>query len=458
MDLMATKMSLQSKKELLENLKIKYKESTWKDKCKIIDGFITATGYHRKYATTILNSNPIINNKKIIKRKRKVKYDSFVQEALVTLWNAANQICAKRLIPFLPELIKVLERHKYLNLSREVKNKLLTISAATADRILKKERIKYNKGISTTKPGNLLKKQIQIRTFADWDDVVPGFMEVDLVAHCGGNISGRYLHTLVLTDIATGWTECLAVLNKSSYDVITALKITQKILPFKLMGLDTDNGREFINYDLFDYCKAEKITFTRSRPYKKNDQAHVEEKNGSIVRRIVGYDRYESFESWRALTDLYSVLRLYTNFFQPSMKLISKKRDGSKVTKKYDVAKTPYQRLLNSDKISDKNKLKLKIKYEKLDPIKLLKRVVKCQLKFWKLAWNKQCEKNNENEKSYDDMIKDLTIGKYRKTKKPRKKMAPRWWRSRKDPFEEVWPQLQLKLQLNPQVTANTLL
>jgi hypothetical protein len=172
---------------------------------------------------------------------------------------------------------------------------------ATADRLLKKERDLKGKGISTTKPGALLKKQIQIRTFADWDDVTPGFMEGDLVAHCGGDVSGSFLNTLVLTDIASGWTECLPLLCRGSANVVSGITITQQVLPFTLLGVDTDNDGEFINYELLNFCKSQKITFTRSRAYKKNDQADVEEKNGSIVRRLVGYDRYEGTEAWHAL-------------------------------------------------------------------------------------------------------------------------------------------------------------
>lgn len=207
----------------------------------------------------------------------------------------------------MPELIRVLEHHQYFHVSPEVRHKLLNLSVATTDRLLKSEREAQSagNGISTTRPGSLLKKQIQIRTFADWDDVSPGFLEGDLVAHCGDSVEGSFLNTLVLTDIATGWTEFLPLLFKSSQGVVHGIDIILKLLPFPLLGIDTDNESEFINYDLLNFCKHHEITFTRSRAYKKNHQAHVEEKNGSIVRRIVGYSRYEGIQAWNALVDLY---------------------------------------------------------------------------------------------------------------------------------------------------------
>lgn len=199
------------------------------------------------------------------------------------------------------DLLTALERFGHLSISMEVRNRLLTISTSTVDRLLETKRQENSKGICTTRPGSLLKKQIKIRTFADWDDVVPGFLEGDLVAHCGDQIGGAFLNTLVLTDIASTWTEFFPLLRKSEADVIAALKVAQQILPFSLIGLDTDNGSEFINYTLLNFCKTQKITFTRSRAYKKNDQAHVEEKNGSIVRRLIGYDRYEGLAAYNSL-------------------------------------------------------------------------------------------------------------------------------------------------------------
>ena len=210
----------------------------------------------------------------------------------MTVWSSANGICAKRLVPFIPELISTLESHGHLSLSDDTRSKLLTLSAATADRILRRSKVKIT-GKSTTKRGKLLKHQIPIRTFADWQDSRPGFMEADLVAHCGERTDGSFLNTLVLTDVATGWTECLPLLCKSGEEVVRSVIVARSLLPFALLGLDTDNGSEFLNEGLLTYCKDEQVTFTRCRAYKKNDQCFVEQKNGTIVRQLVGYDRFE---------------------------------------------------------------------------------------------------------------------------------------------------------------------
>jgi hypothetical protein len=352
---------------------------------------------------------------------------------------------------------------------------LLTISPATIDRLLKIERQKTAQGISTTRPGNLLKHQIQIRTFADWNDVVPGFFEGDLVSHCGGHAEGSFLSTLVLTDIASGWTECMSLLSKSAADVIAGIKYIKDILPFAMTGLDTDNGGEFINYELLNFCNDHQVTFTRSRAYRKNDQAHIEEKNGSIVRKLIGYDRYEGVECWRLLANLYSIMRLYINFFQPSVKLISKERKGSRVTKRYDKAKTPYQRLMASPHISDEIKSELKKQYVLLDPVALLKSLEKQQDIVWKSAWktlevkeelakkeacNKSRKINANGQQEAPNRIKDEEstrpgTRRYRRTKKPR---VPRTWRAQKDPFETVWEDLQANLTSNPAQTAKSLM
>ena len=317
-------MSISTKKELLASMQTRYKPSKSRDKkTKIIDSLVATVGYKRKYAISLLNKEPI-NSLPTKRLSISVKYDEAVKSSLITVWCAANRICSKRLKPFLPEFIGSLERHGHLSLTSEVRAKLLSISTGTIDSLLKSERIKLgNKAITTTCSGSLLKKQIKVRTFADWNDVVPGFFEADLVAHCGGSTEGSFLNTLILTDISSGWTECLPLMCKNKENVINGLEVAMEMLLFKVLGIDTDNGSEFINYALVQFCNDNNITFTRARKYKKNDQAHVEEKNGSIVRRLVGYDRFEGAEAWQALTELYANVRLYVNFFQPSLKLLS---------------------------------------------------------------------------------------------------------------------------------------
>lgn len=371
-------MSLQAKRELIFRMQSQYAEADRKGKTEIIDGIIAATDYHRKYVVSILRKE----EKRLgVVRKRHRIYDESVKEVLVMIWHATNQICSKRLAPFLPEFIATLERFGHLNVSSEVKEKLLNLSSATIDRLLKDERSKHPRGKSTTKPGNLLKQRIKIRTFSEWNETGPGFFEGDLVAHCGDRVDGSFLNTLVLTDIASCWTEFAPILRKFDADVTAAMTAIRAVLPFALLGVDTDNGSEFINFELFDYCEREKITFTRSRPYKKNDQAHVEQKNGNVIRRTVGYDRFEGVEAWNRLLELYRVLRLYINFFQPSCKLLRKERTGSRVSKKYDNAQTPYRRLLESEQVSNECKRKLTEIYSTLDPIALFEQIGNLQTK-----------------------------------------------------------------------------
>src|SRR6266487_2545022 len=285
-------------------------------------------------------------------RPRPRRYGPEVQHALFMAWHAANRICAKRLIPFLPTLLEALERHEHLHLTEECRSQLLSMSAATADRLLRSQRTLGLRGLSTTRAGTLLKQQIPIRTFEEWKETRPGFLEADLVAHCGADIEGGYLYTLTLTDIATGWTECLPLLYRSQETVLAAIQRARTLFPFPILGIDTDNGGEFINEVLIAYCEQEQMTFTRGRPNLKNDQCFVEQKNGAIVRQVVGYDRLVGEHAYRQLTELYRALRLYVNCFQPSMKLLSKERDGKKVRFVYDPAKTPLQRLLLSGVLS----------------------------------------------------------------------------------------------------------
>lgn len=368
-----------------------YRGARKKEKGKILDQFIATTGYSRWYARLVLRHEGrrlqtdkqtivVVERKSSAKRKRARRYDEKVQTALVRLWRIMDYICGKRLQPSLPELITVLERHNEFRCERETRAKLLRISAASIDRLLKPERRKYElRGRSGTKPGTLLKKQIPIRTFAEWDEQCPGFVEIDLVAHDGGLAAGDYCQTLDLTDIATTWTETLAVRNKAQAWVFPALKEMRQKLPFSLLGIDSDNGSEFINKYLVEYCQKQKLSFTRSRPYRKNDNCFVEQKNYSVVRRAVGYARYDTEAQLNLLNELYATLRLYTNFFQPTMKLQSKERVGSKVIKRYDGAQTPYQRVLAAPQVSEADKQRLRVKYKTLNPAALKRKLMRLQ-------------------------------------------------------------------------------
>jgi hypothetical protein len=322
----------------------------------------------------------------------------------------------------------------------------------------------------------LLKHQVPVRTFADWTDSRPGFMEADLVAHCGCSAEGAFLNTLVLTDIATGWTECLPLLYRSEEEVLRALDVGRQLLPFQLLGLDTDNGSEFLNHGLVEYCELEEITFTRSRPYKKNDQCYVEQKNGVIVRQLVGYDRFEGQFAYKQLGELYQVIRLYVNFFQPSMKLISKHRKGSKVYKKYDAARSPFQRLLESNVLDEQRRRYLVDFYHTLDPVQLLGKLELLQDAFWHHAILQKRKVSLPSKfvvqpRRVIEDVKDEDIAsepkriegevirqKKRSYRRKAKQRSPRTWRTRKDPFEDISEELRQMLIAEPQRTAKSLL
>src|SRR5215217_3318475 len=362
-------MSSPAKRELLAQTAGRYRAADHAQKSTILDEFIAATGYTRKYAIRLLRHPVAITA--TIKRPQAPRYGPAVRAALRVAWEAANGICAKRLVPFLPELVPALERHGHLALTAQVRAQLLALSPATADRLLAPaRRAAAPRGIATTKPGALLKRQVPLRTSAGWDDAAPGYLEADLVAHCGAQASGAFLHTLVLTDVATGWTECLPLLHRSHDAVIGALDRARQLLPFPLRGLDTDNGSEFLNYELLAYCAHEHITFTRGRADRPNDQCYVEQKNGVIVRQLVGYDRFEGADTYRQLAEVYRALRLCVNFFQPSMKLREKRRDGTALHRRYDRAQTPWQRLLASGVLSAEATARLTGIFHALDPVR----------------------------------------------------------------------------------------
>lgn len=472
-------MSLQARKELILSVSLRYNRSTKTAKQKILDEFTSATGYHRKYAILLLRQFKEKNTKPVVRRRtKKIKYNSEVQLVLTQVWETANRICSKRLVPFIPELVEVMERHGHLTISPEIKDRIFSITPATVDRLLAGiRRAEKPRGLSTTRSGSLLKGHVPIRTFADWNEQRPGFTEVDLVAHCGTSMAGSFLNTIVITDIATGWTEPLALPYRHQDTVLYALRISRKLLPFPFLGLDTDNGTEFLNRSLITYCRREEITFTRSRPYKKNDQCHVEQKNSAVVRRFIGYDRYEGFDACRSLSKLYQVLRLYVNFFQPSMKLISKHREDGKISRKYDQAQTPYQRVMASPYVQEQYKKELSRQYKNLDPVELMKQVESLQDQFWNFAYSIPQQSNtiavvaNDSVKKpakHTSKIDEKTtlsvpvLSKsermYRKTKrKGRYHLVKHTWRTRPDPFADVNDEIQEALILKPHLEAKTL-
>ncbi len=296
-------------------------------------------------------------------------------------------LCGKLLNKYIKDNLQLLVDLEEIKLAKEEKIKLFQISPATIDRMLKKERkiiqLKARKG---TKPGTLLKSKIPVRTQWEWDEMRPGFIEMDLVNHNGGSPFGDFCQTLDCTDVNSGRTETRAVKNKAQVYVFNALMDIRKKLPFKLLGLDSNSGGEFINEHLYRYCQKEKITFTRSRPQRKNDTCFVEQKNYSVVRRTVGYQRYEGMKCVEALNEIYEKLRLLTNYFTPTMKLTRKERIGSKVKRIYDTPKTPYERVLNSMEVEQEYKESLRKKREKINPAQLRRELVKKQGELFKMG------------------------------------------------------------------------
>ena len=371
--------------EYVEAIRGRYLSVSRKEKGRILDEFTNVTSLHRKAAIRLLRRRGQAKVRR--KRGRPQRYGRDVVSALRVVWEATDRLCSKRLHPFLPEILAALKRHGEITITPEVEAQLRLISSSSIDRLLHPYRhLGGRRPFVTTKRGSLLKRSIPIRTFADWEEDSPGFLEIDLVAHCGESTEGLFLNTLSTVDVASGWSECMGVWGKGQQRVRSAIHRVRQRLPFPLMGLDSDNGSEFINYYLFNYCQDEEITFTRSRAHKKNDSCHVEQKNWSVVRRLVGYDRYGSKAALEALNRVYDLTRLYFNFFQPDMKLVHKSRHGAKVRKVYDRAQTPYQRLLSAGILSEAKAQELASTYHHLNPALLLRQINQNLERLWDMA------------------------------------------------------------------------
>lgn len=378
-------MTRQSINEYVKAIRVRYQKASKEGKGKILDEFTKTTGLHRKAAIRLLNRGVRSSSKKRGGRPR--QYDAAVLESLKTVWEASDRLCSKRLKPFMPEILGVLKHHGELQINARTEAQLYKMSPATMDRLLRPwRRAGGRRGFTTTRAGNLLKNMIPIRTFTDWQENRPGFVEVDLVAHCGEGAEGFYLNTICAVDVWSGWTECLPVWGKWQEKVRQAVHHMRQRLPFPLLGIDSDNGSEFINQGFYKYCLDEKITLTRSRSYKKNDSCHVEQKNGNVVRRIVGYDRYSTKAAYECLDRLYHLVRLQFNFFQPTMKLLSKTRHGAKVHKVYETAQTPYQRLLQAGVLTEAKKTELAATYGGLNPVTLLNQINTNLGQLWRSA------------------------------------------------------------------------
>jgi hypothetical protein len=364
----------------------RYRQSTRAEKRQLLNEIVAVTRMHRKAAIRLLRRGPRPPTVRS-RAGRPPCYGPEVARAAEVLWQAAGRIGAHRLHPFVPGLLDRLTACGELALAPAVDKLVRQASRPTLARLLASARAQYpRRGATITRPGTHLKHEIPIRTFTEWDDARPGFLEVDLVAHCGTSTQGFYLCTLCAVDIATAWVELDAVWGKGQERVGGAIDHVRRRLPVPLVGLDSDNGSEFINRSLLDYCRRYAITFTRSRAWKKNDSAHVEQKNGAVVRQLIGYDRFTSRAAYAQLTRVYQLARRHVNFFQPVEKLVTKTRQGARVHRVYDCAQTPYQRLCAADVLAPATRENLDALYHTLNPLQLRRDLDTALERLWTLA------------------------------------------------------------------------
>jgi transposase InsO family protein len=372
-------------REYVGAMRERYQKGSRAEKSRLLDEFCAVTGHHRKAAIRALNRTPGEPGRRRQGRPR--RYDVALVPYLVQVWDASGGVCSKRLAPFLPELITQLRRHGEVTIPEPIAEQLLQLSPASIDRLLAPERRRRPRPPVRQAPApRSIQRLVPIRTFGEWDGVQPGSLQADLVFHSGEQSGGFHLTSLVAVDVATGWIECQPVWGMGKTRVGSAVHHVRQRLPMPLTALHTDNGGEFLNQLLSPWCQREGIALTRGRPYKKNDQAYVEHRNWLAVRRFVGYDRYRSKAAFEQLGTLYTDMRLSLNFFQPMRKLIAKERHGARVTKRYDTAQTPYQRLQHSGVLDAAALQRLQAQYDRLNPVALKQRIDHKLEALWKLA------------------------------------------------------------------------
>lgn len=382
-------LTLSERRAVTKTIALRYRRASRAGKGVILDELSASTGWHRGHARRALVQalRPRVVRPR---RPRAPVYSAEVVAGLRFCWAVLGAPTGKRLAPVLGELVVTLRRFGELQVSDEVAAALTVISAATIDRRLAVDRAALTlRGRSHTKPGSLLKDQIPIRTWAEWNDAVPGFVEIDLVGHEGGNAVGEHAYTLTVTDIATGWTENRSVQNKAQKWVVEALTDITAVMPFPVLGVDSDNGSEFINHHLLAWCERRKVTFTRSRPGNSNDGAHVEQKNWAVVRTLVGYHRYDTPAELVVLNKIWGLQSRLTNFFLAQQKLVSKVRNGAKVTKKYDKATTPHRRADRHVAVSVANKKIMNDTLTVLNPAAIQREILCLTSELLKLSTSK---------------------------------------------------------------------
>jgi hypothetical protein len=363
-----------ARREVVSAVAGRYRPAKRAEKGRILDELCATTGWHRKHAVRALRQRETVMPGEVeASRERRRRYGATIKDALTALWEASDRVCGKRLKVMIPTLLPALERNGRLTLDGSDRARVLAISAATIDRLLGDVRVAASGG-KRRRAGfySAIRREVPIRTFNDWKSPPPGFCEVDMVAHGGTSVAGSFIQTLTMVDVATGWTECLPLVTRDGSLVVEAMKHARSLFPWLLRGVDFDNDSAFMNDVVVPWCREQKLEVTRSRAYKKNDQAFVEQKNGAVVRRLMGYGRFDGVETARVMARLYAAARLYVNFFQPSFKLKEKRREGAKVIKRYHVPSTPCQRALVYPRLAAAVKKRLREQYRTLDPVALL--------------------------------------------------------------------------------------
>lgn len=448
-------ISYSTRQELVAALRVRYQNASKSEKSTILNEFVALTGSHRKHAIRVLRTNPAMDDQRAPGPGRKI-YNEAVREALVVVWEAADRICGKRLKAILPQFVDSMERHGHLMLDSEVRQRLLAASPATLDRLLQPKREK-SKSRRAKRSKSKASQQVKIKTFADWQEPLPGETEMDFVVHCGGMAAGEKIHSLVQTDVFSGWTEAVPLLAREQSLVVEGLLVLAQQFPIPIRAINSDNDSAFINDTLIHYCREQKIEFTRGRPYKSNDQAWIEQKNGAVIRKFVGQERFSGLVAGQTLAKLYQSARLYVNYFQPSFKLLSKHRDGSKLKRVFRPPQTPCDRLLAAPHVSEETKSWLQTTQAQLDPIELLYRIRECQSALASLSgvWTE-----GPASKGLEQFLAELPrlweAGEVRPTHR-QQTPGVRDYRTRLDPFDSVWPKVLGWLEQQPDVTAKSL-
>lgn len=446
-------LSMGTRKEITAAIRVRYQAASRAEKGRILDEFVATTGYHRKHALRLMADR----KKPSTKKPRKRLYDEAVRASMAVIWEAGDRMCGKRLKAVLPSLLLSLEAHGHLVVDGDLRQRLHEISPATIDRLLKPVRTKAGRSRRRAKRPNEIQRKVPVRTFDGGGALEPGYFEADFVVHSGGVMPGNCVHTFSLTDVSSGWTECVALAARDQTLVVESLELLRPLIPIPLRGLDTDNDSAFLNATLFDYCKKAGIEQTRSRPYKKNDQAWIEQKNGAVVRHFAGYNRFEGLADAERLCRLYKSVRLYVNYFQPSFKLRAKKRDGAKVKKYYHPPTTPCDRLLANPAVSEERKSELRTRRAALDPVTLLHEIREAQ---GTLARCGTLIAPKSLRQFVDELPELAEQGEANPAQRPkaRKKRVPHTWRTRKDPFEASWPRILEWLHAEPNASAKALM